>query len=350
MKNTLIITLIDYTNYGNRLQNYALTKWLEKNNIHATSLREASVMHRIKTMVKLLVNNRKKMIRYIKFWIFSKKYINTMIKNNNNKIKDYDYYIVGSDQVWNPNYALTDTMLLNDIESNNKIAYAASFGISELPEKFKYRVNKLKNFKAISVREDDGKKIINNIIDRKDVEVLIDPTMLLKSDEWNKIAKKPKKLKKDRYILNYFLGGISDYKQKKIEKIAQKYKCRIINILDKNDTFYTCDPSEFIYLEKNAFLICTDSFHSSVFAIIFNVPFIVFDREHEKDNNMNSRIETLLSKFKLENRKFNGEFITNENLKVDYTEAYKILEQERNKASNFLYKSLDIKENNIERK
>ena len=75
-------------------------------------------------------------------------------------------------------------------------------------------------------------------------------------------------------------------------------------------------PSEFLYLEKNAFLICTDSFHSSVFAILYNVPFIIFNRENSK-NLMNSRIETLLDNFKIKNRIFDGDRITQDNLKHD---------------------------------
>ena len=95
------------------------------------------------------------------------------------------------------------------------------------------------------------------------------------------------------------------------------------------------------YLEKNAFLICTDSFHSSVFAILYSRPFIVFDREdrHEK---MNSRLETLLSKFKLENRWYKCH-IEEQQLKVDYTETYKILDIERKKSEDFLKRALDLK-------
>ncbi len=99
-------------------------------------------------------------------------------------------------------------------------------------------------------------------------------------------------------------------------------------------------PEEFVYLEKNAFLICTDSFHSCVFSIIFNRPFVVFNRIGTKKS-MNSRIETLLKKFKIDNRMFTGK-ITEENLRYDYTETYKILEKEREKSRKFLEKALDI--------
>jgi len=168
--------------------------------------------------------------------------------------------------------------------------------------------------------------------------------MLLTADEWDKVAKKPKQLdnlKNKRYILTYFLGNLSMDKKGKIEEIAQKNNCEIINILDKNSPFYQTGPSEFLYLEKNAILICTDSFHSCVFSILYNRPFLVFQREGNV-NKMNSRIETLLNKFKLEDREVN-ENITDDKLKYDYSQAYKILENERDKTKIFIKNALDIK-------
>ena len=110
------------------------------------------------------------------------------------------------------------------------------------------------------------------------------------------------KTKKPKYILNYFLGNLSPKRRKEIERVAKENNCEIINILDKNDPLYVSGPSEFLYLEKNAFLICTDSFHSSVFAILYNRPFVVFDREEKGIENMGSRIDTLINKFKMNNR------------------------------------------------
>ena len=103
--------------------------------------------------------------------------------------------------------------------------------------------------------------------------------MLLSADDWDKVVKKPEQLKTNKYILNYFLGNLSETRKKEIERIAKDNGCEIINILDKDGEFYQTGPSEFLYLEKNASLICTDSFHSCVFAILYNRPFVVFDRE-----------------------------------------------------------------------
>ena len=242
----------------------------------------------------------------------------------------------GSDQVWNPKFdRLSDVDLLSFATPEQRISFSASFGISELPENSKEKAKReLEKFKSISVREDRGKEIVEELTERKDVQVLVDPTMLLTSEEWDKVAKKPEQLKTDKYILNYFLGEISEKRKKEIERIAKENNCEIINILDKNSPFYQTGPSEFLYLEKNAFLICTDSFHSSVFAILYNRPFVVFDRE-DSNVKMNSRLDTLLKKFKLENRWYKDK-ITEEQLKVDYKEPYIILEEERKKAKEFL--------------
>ena len=165
--------------------------------------------------------------------------------------------------------------------------------------------------------------------------------MLLTSEDWDKVSKKPKMLKSNKYILNYFLGNLSEKRKEEINRVAKDNNCEVINILDKNSPYYSCGPSEFLYLEKNAFLICTDSFHSSVFAIIYNRPFIVFDREDDTVS-MNSRLDTLLSKFHLESRKYSGK-INKKDLKCNYTNTYKILEQERKKSIEWLKKALDIK-------
>ena len=166
--------------------------------------------------------------------------------------------------------------------------------------------------------------------------------MLLNVDEWDKVSEKPKQLHSNmekKYILNYFLGNLKEEWKKEIERIAIENDCEIINILDKKSDFYSTGPSEFLYLEKNAFMICTDSFHSSVFAIIYDTPFIVFERE-DAHASMSSRLDTLLKKFKLENRKFNGK-ITNDLLIDEFIHTKEILENERKKSINFLKNALE---------
>lgn len=363
MKKIGIVTIFDENNYGNRLQNYALQETLKKEEFEVITFKNIikcnncpnTFMERIENSLFFVLKRiqeeikfKKRYSRYIFFKKFDKENINTykhyITGNNAKKIdKKFDYFIAGSDQIWNHGFReLTYIDTLQFTKSSKKISYAASLAVNDIKEK-KY-IDRIKNsisdFKAISVREDAGKKVIEQITGRTDVEVLVDPTMLLNEEEWNKVAKKPEYLKEDKkYILNYFLGEIPKEWENEIKKLAKEEEYEIINILEKNSKFYNTGPSEYLYLVKNASVICTDSFHSCVFSILYNKPFIVFERIVKKIN-MNSRIETLLKKFNLEDRKFDGK-IKKENLEFDYENVKKILEVERKKSFKFLKKALD---------
>ena len=363
-----ILTIIDNNNYGNRLQNYALSNYLNNTiKVNAITLKNNYLKNNKKgyliNKLRYIYVNLKKMIKKSIFLLKDEKssYSNIREKNfkafNDNikfykkeidiytNLKKFDYIIVGSDQVWNPYHnRLSELDILSNVEPSKRISYAASFGIDKLNKENEEKVkNEIRKFKAISVREDKGKDIINKTINRKDVEVLIDPTMLLDENEWDKVIIKPDNFTSKKYILNYFLGDLSSKRKDEINRIANKYNCDVINILDKNEEMYSSGPSEFLYLEKNAFLICTDSFHSSVFAFLFNKPFIIFDREQQGIKNMNSRLDTLLSKFNLKDRKYDGSRITESNLNHNYSEAYRILEDERNKSRLFIEKALELR-------
>ena len=98
------------------------------------------------------------------------------------------------------------------------------------------------------------------------------------------------------------------------------------------------DPCEFLWLFDHADLVLTDSFHACIFSFLFNKPFLVYDRNWT-DGNMNSRLETLLKKFHLE-RKYASAGLENDIWEHDYTDGYKQLALERQKATDFLNKAL----------
>ncbi len=360
MKKIGIVTIVGDNNYGNKLQNYAVEKFLKKiTDYQVETIRNIAPLNNEKRNFTDYLKAIKWILKYRVLEKFTKRY---QYFNNFNKYINYnkyyftfsrrkqekfyyDYLIIGSDQVWNPNYRFKDFDLgMFGNKNSKKISFAASMSVEKWPSNIdkKKLLNSLENFTGISVREEKAKELLQELGLKKNVEVLIDPTMLLTAKEWDEVSEKPKQLKCSKYILNYFLGELSESRKKEIDRIAQENDCEVINILDKKSPFYNTGPSEFLYLEKNAFLICTDSFHSSVFAILYNRPFIIFDRERKNVTNMNSRFDTLLSKFKIKNRKFNGK-ITKENLNHDYTEAYKILETERQKSMNFLQELFKIK-------
>ena len=362
MKRVAIITITRGQNYGNRLQNYAVQTVLEKlgfepYTIHNNDGSNFNFKEILKSILKrtIFYFKYKDLFKRIKkFNDFNSRYIKfDKIKINNDimqksKIKNsllskYDFWIAGSDQIWNLNYP--ENNIVNFLgfvpEKNKKISFSASFGTTNIPEKIDCNIKEwLNDINYISVREYAGCNIVKKLTGREDSEVLIDPTLMLESSYWKDLSKKPKEKIPKKYILNYFLGDLSESRKKIIEKFAIDNHCEIINLLDINSKFYNCDPCEFLYLEENAFLICTDSFHSCVFSFLFDRPFVIFERE-DGVVSMNSRIETLIDTFQLKDRKFCNS-ITNSNLNHNYEKSYIILKKEREKGIQFLNKSLRI--------
>lgn len=372
-----IITIIDYFNYGNRLQNYAVQEILKsmgltvetiintqrssnKNTSNKlkklSKLKNRNIMSILKAIKRrlFLISNKKKISslnneKYRKFKDFSDKYINEtdfIISNNNIPEyinNDYDFFIVGSDQVWNPHYRKGSPIdFLTFAHKEKRISFSASFGVSEIPYVFKENYSKwLCDFKAISVRENAGFDIVKNLTG-KEAEVLVDPTLLIQKENWINISKESKNKPSKRYLLTYFLGQKSDSTSEKINEIANSNDLEIINLASvKDEKFYTADPAEFLDFIKSAELFFTDSFHGVVFSILFSKPFIVLKR-----GAMNSRIDTLLNKFDLVNRKWENISFDQDIFNVDFSHVESILENERNKAKNYLQDALNIEDAN----
>ena len=353
-KNIGIVTIIDNKNIGNRLQNYAVQEFLKENNITSMTINNSGSITgilKLKNILRQIIKQKdrlKRLRRLLKFVNFNNnikltRWSLSSNKNGNKANQSFDYFLVGSDQVWNCEFnSFSDIFFLPFADIKKRNAFSASFGFSNIPVDKKEIYKKfLKEMNKVSVREERGKEIIEELTGRKDVEVLLDPTMLIETESWENVSKKPKqldKIEKEKYILNYFLGKLSEERKAEIERVAKENNCKIINILDKNDPFYSCGPSEFLYLEKNAFLVCTDSFHSSVFAILFNTPFVVFNRE-DSTTKMNSRLDTLLKKFNLQDRWFDKK-IKDSQMIADYKNVNKILNEERSKAKKFITEAL----------
>lgn len=356
MKKGILVTLYDDSNYGNKLQNYAVYRLLTdrgidivniKNNRHLNYINQNYLKAHIKfylSKIKYYIKKRNcyglKYYKYRKnnFKNFSKQIktskhyfsYNSILKYDNN-----DYLFVGSDQVWNPYMALDDLSLFNGFKNGIKVSISASFGVSKIDNKTTNRIKKsLEDFAFISVREKDGKKIVDSLGIDKKCHLLVDPTMAIERKVWENQAKKPFFEIKCDYILLAFLGRPDEKLIQQINEFATKKGLDVIDIYKKNSYYTSCGPSEFLYLEKNASLICTDSFHASVFGIIFNTPILVTGRNGTKEN-MNSRIDTLLNKFNLESRKYNG-LIEEDVFDTDYSESNKILNNEKNKYEHYL--------------
>lgn len=337
MKRVAIITIYDLNNYGNRLQNYAVQYILRQKGFEVETLKNINIVDG-KNYLKIGLSQSKK--RRKAFLDFNKniKVAKETIYHNDVP-KDlayrYDYFVIGSDQIWNYDFKdrFSPFVFAPFAGKDKIISLAASFGTDYIPEEEMSSYEGLKDLKAISVREDAGKVLANQLTGRDDITVLIDPTMMLEKEEWQSVMKRPENFPKKKYILKYFLGTVSKERNDEIERIAKENDCDIVDVMDK-ETFFNIGPAELLYLYQDAFLTVTDSFHSCVFSVIFNKPFVVFERKNASIN-MNSRLETFLSKFNLQDRVFNGT-IEKAMLEVDYQEAYQILEAERCKFDEFL--------------
>ncbi len=272
-------------------------------------------------------------------------------ENENDAVWDsYDYFIAGSDQVWNPTYPSTSRLyFLSFAPKNKRIALAPSIGLSELPEYVKPLYTEwLNGFEALSVREEKGVAIIKELTGR-DVPVLADPTLCVPKDEWIRIEEMPNFDCSVPYVFTYFLGNETNKYRRFIDKYAKENNCKVINIFDlREPEHYVVNPSHFIYLIHNAKMVFTDSFHGSVFSLIMHTPFVVFDRIENGGQGMSSRIDTLLKTFSMENRHFNK--IEKDIDNIDFSNVDDVIKTLQQKTDNFLKKSFDqlpkIKEDN----
>ncbi len=312
-----IVTLTKDFNYGNRLQNYAVQQIIENMGYEVRTLFNLTdseyMKHKsFKEWIKYIINYKDARV-YLKiarmFNKFNKKYIyfgEKIIKNGDlNYLNNcYDAFVTGSDQVWNPNWSfLSDIEYLGFVEDNiKKISLSSSFGVNEIPESKREEVSRyLKRIDFISVREEAGAEIVRKLVNRTS-KVLIDPTMYISLEKWIGIERKPKELAKEEYVLIYILGSHNSEVYEKIFEFTKKKNIKIYNLARNrlNDKI-PIGPEEFLYLIHNAKYVVTDSFHGSVFSILFKTDFYVFKRENNKED-MSSRIVTLLRKMHLSNR------------------------------------------------
>lgn len=359
MKKIGIITLNGYFNFGNRLQNYALqetlksfdyevdTIWVE--NIREIGLVKSKTMNPIKNTKRVLRNVQKRIYldplnnkRTARFEEFSKRYIkehDTKITENylpEHLLSQYDYFVTGSDQVWNPYFTKGSPLYhLTFAPKEKRVAYAPSFGVSEIPKKYATDFQQwLSEMASLSVREEAGAKIIKQMTGRE-AEVVADPTMLLTREQWLEVAKPAKNKPKEDILLTYYLGRVPKSTEDFIINHAKKHGLKVVNLVNiKEKEHYLADPAEFLDYINSAKLFVTDSFHGAVFSILFETPFVVTDRVGSVAS-MNSRITTLLSKYSLENRHIDT-VEEEEVIKAEYSHVGEILDAERKVALNYL--------------
>jgi len=290
-KDVLILTFHFVDNYGALLQAYALQKTLMDNNRNVSiynyknkrMYKEQSLLYftnNLKNNVAKILLFPKNVKRKYKSYKFRRNYFNISNKTTNNSV-----FVLGSDQIWNPSITYNDMTYFSKGFNIPAISYAASFG-KELPEnKKEFLLSGLEHVQKISVREETAKKCIKDFTNRES-QVVLDPTMLLKKEDWVKIAKKPKKIIKNPYIFVYTVDGKNKEFIELVNKISEitnlpvvcpgKSIYKINNFNNIIKTYNTEGPEEFLYLLNNAEFVVTSSFHGTVFSLLFEKQFVSF--------------------------------------------------------------------------
>lgn len=385
-----IVSCYFKNNYGSVLQAYATKRILDKNNIANETINiDKNIdfkIGKIKFYFSQIFNfnfiKQKYGMIKLRIYIILKKDLKRKIRLRNNKFQEfrkefnlslkartykelntmsqkrYSDIIVGSDQLWLPINIIANYYTLNWVpEEINKISYSTSFGISSIPKKYhqKYKYF-LKRLNHISVRELEGVNLVKNLTNI-DAQLVCDPTILLTKEEWNQIASK-NTIINDKYILCYFLGNNIEHR-KFAERLKEKTGLKIVSLNHADEYVkyseqyadiipYNIGPREWLNLIKNADYICTDSFHGTVFSLLFNKRFFNFRRYSSKiKEHTNTRLDSLLTILDVSNK-----FILtgNEDIeeilqyKIDYNKVNSNLELFRKKSQEWLLSSLTYKE------
>ena len=355
-----VVSQYGLSNFGNRLQSYAVKKVLEDLGFESEAIyletRKTTFERLLRTAVygtplhALFPGQQGQYMEYLRrnnFCRFNDEFVHTRRFRTVSDIKGYDYYVIGSDQVWKPKLldpVSIELLFLTFAQPQQKVCFSPSFGVDSLPEPWKPVIReRLLTFPNISVRETAGAEIVRELTG-KEAEVLIDPTLMLDREDWLKVAKKPRKADIGcSFILSSFLGDMPADAAADNEYLRKELSAVNYHLQDwRNTGLYPCGPSEFIYLFDKAKFIQTDSFHTCIFAFLFRKPFLLYEREG-KDSNMFSRIETLFRILDLE-RKYVGSGLENDLFECDYRTGFERLGGERRKVYRFLKRSFGIPE------
>lgn len=227
--------------------------------------------------------------------------------------KDYDKFVAGSDQIWNPDIFSESklnqdyTYMLNFVQNRQKkCSYAASIGISELSADKSAKYSKyLSDFSQLSVREHKAVEMLESLLSR-DILAVCDPVLLLNPLEWRRVEK-PVNIPNKEYILVYSVGGgktLLSY----ADELAKKEQCAVYTIQppvvatasnNRKQLLTGIGPAEFLWLIRNARAVITSSFHGTAFSLLFQRPLHVVQETKKQSGNRNSRFDSLFRYFSI---------------------------------------------------
>ena len=362
MKKIGIVTLGGYYNHGNRLQNAALIYVLRRDlNVEASTIPNWGNfrgVYRVRSFKNLLgfvknINFQYPLLkaRLSAFLSFSDEfsYEDSRRAINSRELtaisNDYDYIIAGSDQVWANRQTPEeiDYFTLGSVPDEKRIAYAASMGNPPLKKESEKIFNKqIRHFSHLSVREQAAADYIERITGLQS-PVVLDPTMLLTAQQWRELVKNRQDLfkNKPKYVFCYFLSTPSSKMQAIINDLASR-GFTIVNFNSKKESdrnYYKLGPDSFINAVSHSRMVLTDSYHASVFSILFSRPLLV--DAGRMGGKMSSRITTLLTNTGLLECQMTDNYTADNYPKPNFELAHRRIEILRNSSLSFLRKAID---------
>ena len=346
MKPIGLVTCYFHHNYGSMLQAYATEMIMQKMNLPYLTI----ACHRPKdymTENKLLYIAKKLLIADWKMWLGKRKIAkakseNPVFRNNAEKRDaafdkfmednfhvsrfcktrkelsemacEFSAFLVGSDQLWRTDSVEHGYYTLEWVSDEiRKIAYSTSIGVKKVPW-FQKKKNQwfMNRFDYIALREQSACDLVYELTGRN-VQVVLDPTLLFTGEQWMKIQK-VEPLTEGKYIFCYLLGN-NPSQRNFIRQVKEKIGYKIVALQHLDDYIpsdegfadeapYNVGPCEFLNYIRNAEYVFTDSFHCSVFSILYKKNFFTFSRFSEKaKQSTNTRIDNLLSLTGLSDRR-----------------------------------------------
>lgn len=366
-------------NYGTKLQAFALQSFLILNNFQCEIIdyrfgkkqfNPKKILLSNRKQYKMIQRSRKAMlennpkmkqgyaVRNKQFKEFSDKYYHFSkpcytLSDVHALAKQYKTVICGSDQIWLPSHIIEKYYTLLYLPPNvKKIAYAPSFGISRIPYFFRSDYKKmLMHFDTLTVRENEGATIVKELAG-VNAEVVVDPTLLLSADNWVNMLGIAQPTLNEKYVMGYFIGNSESHRQ-----VARAYADQIgaklvilphigefVDADEKYADFtpYDIGPAEFVNLIKNADAVFTDSFHGTVFSLIFHKEVYCFERfKNSNKNSTNSRMHSLLKNVGIENRLITSDKSIINIDKIDYDSVQRKIDLMIKKSTELLKEALN---------
>ena len=350
-----LVTWHYYSNFGSALQAYALQETIKKMGypVEIINYRNPKFgkVNKTKELAKRMLQkvSGRNLCGY--FRSFQYKYFRqTRLVQDKDALPElaqrFDIFVCGSDQIWAPN-AFNSVYMLDFVPAGKKkLSYAASVGLTELPTGYAEKYARLlSDFSAVSVREEAGAKLLRKSCGIT-AQTVLDPTLLVTAGEWEKLENTAAVTNK-KFIFCYFLNAKHRY-MSLVKDYAEKNGYEIIGFSEnKNDaewmTLVNIGPREFLWLIHNAETVFTDSYHGTIFSLLYHKKLVSFERFSSSDPIcQNSRIYQLNDYFGLDGIIVNDAKIDEIKIKdLDYSEFENRLEKLRENSLDYLSKALE---------